>query len=63
MPSPRGHNAIVIAFRPGDDERARLAAGEDIYIALWTFGGPMQPIQIFAGVQDAAQTWNLEVEK
>jgi hypothetical protein len=63
MPAPRGHNAILIAFRPSDSERARLAAGDDIYIALWTFGGAMQPIQIFAGAHDAAQTWNLEVEK
>jgi hypothetical protein len=57
----RGHNAIVIAFRPSDAERAKLAAGEDIYISLWTFGGPMQPIQVHAGVDEPSQIWNVPV--
>lgn len=45
-------NAIVLAFRPNDEERARLTAGEDIYISLLTFMRPMQGIIVSAGHQE-----------
>jgi hypothetical protein len=42
-------NAIVLAFRPSDEERAQLVAGEDIYVSLLTFMQPMQGIIVSAG--------------
>lgn len=32
-----------------DQERQRIAAGEDVYLALMTFGQPMQPVMIQVG--------------
>lgn len=46
-----GHkwNTVVMAFRPSEYERAQLAAGDDIYIGLLTFGRPQQPIVVIVG--------------
>lgn len=55
-------NSILLAFRPSDDERARLACGDDIYISLLTFGGPMQGILVLAGKEDAAAAFGLRVD-
>lgn len=57
------HNAIVIAFRPNDEERAKIAAGSDIYVELLTFGGPMQPIIVDVGPDNMAAWFDCEVEK
>lgn len=31
------------------EERARLAAGEDVYVAQLSFGGPMTPMSVHVG--------------
>lgn len=59
-PTPRGPNTLLLAFRPSDAERAQLAAGADVYVALLTFGGPMQPILIYAGAEAAARAYGLQ---
>lgn len=51
---PQLLNAIVLAFRPDERERALLAGGEDIYISLLTFLKPMPGISVYAGKRDAA---------
>lgn len=56
------HNSLLMAFRPTADERARIAAGDDFYVSLLTGGGPMQPILVFAGKDEAAHAFGLEVE-
>ena len=33
------------------EERARIAAGEDLYVGLLTFGQPMQPISVQVGAE------------
>jgi hypothetical protein len=57
----RNHNSLVLAFRPTDAERRRLAAGEDIYVHLLTFGGPMTPIIVNVGAEEAAACYGLKV--
>jgi hypothetical protein len=41
-----GVRIILTRWRLDDDERAKIAAGEDIYLGLMTFNGPLQPIII-----------------
>lgn len=57
------HNAVVMAFRPSEDERRRLAEGEDIYISLITFGHPQQPILVDVGPQTMAEIHGLQVKR
>jgi hypothetical protein len=57
------HNAVVIAFKPSDEERAKLAAGEDIYVQLLTFGGRMQPIIVGVGPDCMAGWTGCEVDR
>lgn len=56
---PDGFNTVVMAFRPTSEERAKLAAGEDIYVSLLTFGDPQQGIRIMAGREEAAAVLNV----
>jgi len=52
MPSictPHGH--IITRWSPSADERARLLAGEDLYLTIWSFG-PMQPVHLSVGLCD-----------
>jgi len=55
-------NTVVLAFRPSDEERARLAAGEDIYLSLLTFMQPMQAVIVSVGPQEPAGWYGVEVE-
>jgi hypothetical protein len=57
----REHNSVLLAFRPSNEERARLVSGADVYISLLTFGGPMQPILVMCGKEEAAQNFGIEV--
>lgn len=50
---PDGVNTLVLCFRPTPEERKRLAENDDIYIWLLTFGGPMQPIIVSCGKEEA----------
>lgn len=44
-----GPRQLLMRWTFSDEERARIAAGEDIFAALMTFGDPMQPISIQVG--------------
>lgn len=44
-----GGDGVMTRWRLDDAERARIAAGEDIYLGLLTFGKPMQPISMCVG--------------
>ena len=44
-----GVSVLLMRWQPDAHERARLAAGEDIYVSLMTFGQPMQPITVQVG--------------
>lgn len=54
-------NTVVLTFRPSDSERAQLANGADIYVALLTFGTPMQPIMVKIGPEVFADIYGLEI--
>jgi hypothetical protein len=57
------HNAIVVAFRPTDEERAKIAAGADLYLEMLTFGGPITPIILDVGPENMAEWFGCEVER
>ena len=44
-----GSSGLLSRWRLSDDERAAIAAGEDLYLFLLTFGTPMQPVQLTVG--------------
>lgn len=56
-------NSVVLAFRPSDEERARLAAGEDLYVSLLTFLEPMQGIILSVGPEEPSGWYNVAVER
>lgn len=40
---------LLSRWRLSDEERRRIAAGEDLYLAVCTFGDPMQPVSLQVG--------------
>lgn len=50
-----GTQTMLTRWRLDDEERAKIAAGEDLYIELLTFGGPMQPIAMRIGRPEWAE--------
>ena len=44
-----GPRTLLSRWRPTDEERQAIAAGEDVYVGLVTFGQPMQPIIVQIG--------------
>lgn len=44
-----GNEGVILRWELGDDDRARIAAGEDLYMGLLTFGKPMQPVSLEVG--------------
>jgi hypothetical protein len=55
-------NSLVLAFRPTDEERRRIAEGEDIYVSLLTFMHPMQGIILSVGPEHFAGSYGVAVE-
>jgi hypothetical protein len=47
--TPLGH--VITRWSPTADERARLLAGEDLYLTIWSFGS-IQPVHLSVGVRD-----------
>lgn len=39
-----GHAMLLTRWRFTDEERAAIAAGEDLYLGVLTFGQPLQPL-------------------
>lgn len=56
-------NTHVLAFRPTDEERARIAAGADLYVGLLTYGGPMQGIIVATGKEEAAAIYHVRTKE
>ena len=61
--APRGYNTVVMAFRPDEAQRRAIAAGEDLYVSLLTFGQPQQPIMVMVGKKTAAGTFGVPVKE
>lgn len=51
-------NTAVMAFRPSEEERKKIAEGADIYIGLLTFMKPQQGIIVQVGPEAIAE-WAL----
>ena len=49
VPYSDGSTGIMTRWRLSDVERDKIAAGEDIYLSLLTFGRPMPPIILEIG--------------
>lgn len=45
---------VLSRWKPSDEERERIAAGEDLYLAVLTFGEPLQPLCLQVGPEG----WN-----
>jgi hypothetical protein len=39
--------AVLSRWTPSVEQREAIAEGKDIYLQLWTFGHPLQPILMF----------------
>ncbi len=49
-----GSVGTMSRWRLTDEERAKLVAGADLYLTLYTFGRPMPPINLEVGRPDWA---------
>lgn len=49
IPFDDGSTGILMRWRLTEEEKARVMAGDDLYVTLLTFGRPMQPIDISIG--------------
>lgn len=59
LPVARLHGAegrVISRWTLTDEERVRIAGGEDLYIELLTFGQPLQPILPTVGRRDFCPT-------
>lgn len=54
QPSARG-GTIVSRWTFSADERQRIAAGEDLFIGILTFGKPLQPLVVEVGPPEWAK--------
>lgn len=44
-----GSATILTRWQPTPDERARIAAGEDVFVSQANFGGGMTPMMVHTG--------------
>jgi hypothetical protein len=44
-----GPRTLLSRWTFTDEERARIAAGEDVFLGVITFGRPMQPVSLQVG--------------
>lgn len=55
-------NTVIMAFEITGEERQRIINGEDVYVALLTFGHPQQPIMVGVGPEEMAAIHGLRVD-
>lgn len=44
-------NTLLTRWTFTPEERARIAAGEDLYLGVMTFGRPLQPLSVQVGAE------------
>lgn len=44
-----GPRTLLTRWRLSDEDRRRIAEGEDLYVAVVTYGQPMQPLHVQIG--------------
>lgn len=48
--------AVISRWSPTEEQRKAIAEGKDIYLSLYSFGGPLTPSLLFVGGdEDAAE--------
>ena len=47
--TPDGVPVLLTRWRFSEEDRAKIAAGEDLYLGVLTFGQPLQPLQVQVG--------------
>lgn len=47
--TPDGVRILLTRWRFSEEDRARVAAGEDLYLSVMTFGQPLQPLMVQVG--------------
>lgn len=52
-------NTAVMRFIFSDEERARVAAGDDLYLAMLTYAGPQQGVALFIGKTECAEAFGI----
>ncbi|MFL5481164.1 MAG: hypothetical protein ACJ8AK_03160 [Gemmatimonadaceae bacterium] len=55
------YNTVIVAVRPSDEERRRIAAGDDLYIGVLTYGSPLQPLLVLVGREEASFAYNVGI--
>ncbi len=51
------HTTVISRWTPTCQQRLAIAQGEDLYLELKTYGGPLQPIRLTVGMTiDEAKT-------
>ena len=53
--TPEGVPVLLTRWRLTDAERARVLAGDDLYLSVMTFGKPLQPL----GMQVGPDGWEV----
>jgi hypothetical protein len=48
-PAYGGALTLLTRWRLTEEEKARVAAGEDLYLSVMTFGQPLQPLNLQVG--------------
>jgi len=46
---------VITRWRLTDEERARILAGEDLYLTIWSGGRPICPVHLNVGLCDWSQ--------
>jgi len=49
---PDGDTFVLTRWRFSDEERERIANGEDLYLNTITHGKPFQPVRLTVGTED-----------
>lgn len=55
LPVLRTENTLVSRWRLTDQERERIAAGEDLFVCVMHFGQPLQPLLPVIGQDQAIE--------
>lgn len=59
--TPEGTTVLLTRWRFTDEDRAKISAGEDLYLGVMTFGKPLQPLMIGVGPEGWTVESNPEV--
>lgn len=59
---PKGMT-VLTRWQPTPEERVKIAEGEDVYLAILTFGNPLQPLLMTVGQAEMKEYFNSDPQK